>query len=84
VGENLEVRITEKSQVPFSVTDGQRVTLGVRDPLHADQHFAVVVLRDPKVATDLTGKFETLWQESADLWDFVEQGLPGLPAEASN
>jgi HTH-type transcriptional regulator, sugar sensing transcriptional regulator len=72
LGENFDVRINEKAGVPFSVTDSDRVTLGVRDPVHPAQHFAVVVVRDAKVAADLTGKFETLWQESQELWDVLD------------
>lgn len=81
LGENLDARVTGKAQVPFSVIDGQRVTLGVRDPVHPEQHFAVVVLRDPKVANDLRGKFETLWAEALDLWDVLKAEFPGAPLE---
>jgi sugar-specific transcriptional regulator TrmB len=85
LGENLEVRVSTAAQVPFSVTDGQRVTLGVRDPIHPEQHFAVVVLRDAKVAQDLRGKFETLWRDAAELWDLLEEEqdevqVPGAPS----
>lgn len=76
LGENLDVRVIDRPQVPFSITDGQRVTLGVRDPVHPEQHFAVVVFKDAKVATDLQGKFETLWREGLDVWDLLETGLP--------
>lgn len=74
LGENFDVRITDKAAVPFSVTDGERVTLGVRDPVHPEQHFAVVVLRDAKVAADLKGRFETLWRDSQELWDVLDLG----------
>jgi sugar-specific transcriptional regulator TrmB len=77
LGENFDVRITDKSGVPFSVTDGERVTLGVRDPVHPEQHFAVVVVRDPRVAADLTRRFETLWAESQELWDVLDLGDAG-------
>jgi HTH-type transcriptional regulator, sugar sensing transcriptional regulator len=76
LGEGLDVRVAMKPMVPFSVTDNERVTLGVRDPVHPDQHFAVIVLKDPQVAADLTGRFETLWREGRDLWDALEEGLP--------
>lgn len=77
LGENLEVRVSDKAQVPFSVTDRERVTLGVRDPVHPEQHFAVVVLKDAKVAAELAGRFETLWREARDLWDVLEEQVPG-------
>lgn len=76
LGDTLEVRVSAKAQVPFSVADGQRVTLGVRDPVHPEQHFAVVVVRDARVAQDLTGRFDTLWREARDLWDALEEGTP--------
>jgi len=81
LGEKLEVRLSDKAGVPFSVTDDQRVTLGVRDPLHPAQHFAAVVLKDPKLAADLRGKFETLWASAQDVWDFVDADGAGLLAE---
>lgn len=77
LGENLEVRVSAKAEVPFSVADDDRVTLGVRDPVHPEQHFAVVVLRDPKVAHDLRGRFDTLWREGLEVWDALEEGAPG-------
>jgi len=77
LGENLSVRVSESAQVPFSVADEDRVTLGVRDPIHPDQHFAVVVLRDAKVAQDLRGRFDALWRDSVDIWELVDEATDG-------
>ncbi|MCA1813801.1 MAG: hypothetical protein LC624_07610 [Halobacteriales archaeon] len=79
LGENLGVRVSEHAQVPFSVADEDRVTLGVRDPVHPDQHFGVVVLRDAKVAQDLRGRFDQLWRDSVDIWELLEEEAPGPP-----
>jgi sugar-specific transcriptional regulator TrmB len=89
LGENLGVRVSDGAPVPFSVADEDRVTLGVRDPIHPDQHFAVVVLRDAKVARDLRGKFDQLWREAVDIWELLDEAGdgtgpgPGQPGPAS-
>jgi sugar-specific transcriptional regulator TrmB len=72
LGENLGVRVSSAAQVPFSVADEDRVTLGVRDPVRPDRHFGVVVLRDAKVAQDLRGRFEQLWRDGVDLWELLD------------
>lgn len=86
LGENLEVRVSDKAEVPFSVVDEDRVTLGVRDPVHPEQHFAVVVLRDAKVAQDLRGRFDKLWAEGKEVWDVLEEGIgaPEAPGEGES
>lgn len=63
LGENLQVRLSKVDILPFSVLDGQRVVLGVRNPLDPRTYFAVVHLDDRAFAKDLLGKFETLWRD---------------------
>ena len=64
LGDRLQVRLSGADlPLPFSVIDGERVVLGVRNPLEASSYFAVVHLDDRAFARDLDGKFETLWRD---------------------
>jgi sugar-specific transcriptional regulator TrmB len=63
LGENLQVRLSKTDIVPFSLLDGERVVLGVKNPLDPRTYFAVVHLDDRAFAKDLAGKFETLWRQ---------------------
>lgn len=62
LGENLQVRLSKTDILPFSLLDGERVVLGVKNPLDPRTYFAVVHLDDRAFAKDLLGKFETLWR----------------------
>jgi sugar-specific transcriptional regulator TrmB len=74
LGENLQVRLSDTDVLPFSILDGARVVLGVRNPLDPRFYFAVVHLDDRAFAKDLSGKFETLWREGR----FDQDLLKGL------
>ncbi len=63
LGDRLQVRLTATDTLPFSLLDGERVVLGVRNPLEPTSYFAVVHLDDRAFAQDLEGKFETLWRD---------------------
>jgi hypothetical protein len=68
------VRLSDTDVLPFSILDGARVVLGVRNPLDPRFYFAVVHLDDRAFAKDLSGKFETLWREGR----FDQDLLKGL------
>jgi sugar-specific transcriptional regulator TrmB len=63
LGDRLQVRLSGTDTLPFSLLDGERVVLGVRNPLDSSSYFAVVHLDDRAFAKDLEGKFETLWRD---------------------
>ncbi|MGQ0534757.1 MAG: TrmB family transcriptional regulator [Methanobacteriota archaeon] len=65
LGDGLHVRITERPErIPFSVMDGEKVTIGVKNPVDPEKYFAFVFVWDPKLARDLSGKFQRLWDEA--------------------
>ncbi len=64
LGENLQARLSDTDNLSFSVLDGERVVLGVKNPIDPRIYFAVVHLDDKAFAQDLIGKFDTLWREA--------------------
>jgi HTH-type transcriptional regulator, sugar sensing transcriptional regulator len=70
LGENLQARLSDTDNLSFSVLDGERVVLGVKNPIDPRIYFAVVHLDDKAFAQDLIGKFDTLWREAR-----VDEGL---------
>ena len=65
LGQGLQVRLSDTDNLSFSVLDGERVVLGVKNPLDPRIYFAVVHMDDRAFAEDLVGKFETLWREAS-------------------
>ena len=63
LGENLQVRLSNTDNLSFSVLDAERVVLGVKNPLDPRIYFAVVHMDDKAFATDLIGKYDTLWRD---------------------
>lgn len=63
VGESLQVRLSSTDNLSFSVLDGERVMLGVKNPLDPRIYFAVVHMDDRAFAADLVSKFDALWRE---------------------
>jgi len=55
------IRVVEKVHAPFTVIDGERVLLNVKDPLEPEEYIISVCVWDRELATLLTEKFETLW-----------------------
>lgn len=70
LGENLQARLSDTDNLSFSVLDGERVVLGVTNPIDPRIYFAVVHLDDRAFAQDLIGKFDTLWREAR-----IDEGL---------
>lgn len=64
LGDNLQARLSNTDNLSFSILDGERVVLGVKNPLDPRIYFAVVHLDDRAFAQDLTGKFDTLWRDA--------------------
>lgn len=70
LGENLQARLSDTNNLSFSVLDGERVVLGVTNPIDPRIYFAVVHLDDRAFAQDLIGKFDTLWRDAR-----IDEGL---------
>lgn len=70
IGDSLQVRLSGTDNLSFSILDGERVMLGVKNPLDPRIYFAVVHMDDRAFATDLATKFDTLWREGE-----IDEGL---------
>jgi hypothetical protein len=55
------IRVVETVHAPFTVIDGERVLLNVKDPLEPDEYIISVAVWDRALAALLTEKFEVLW-----------------------
>jgi hypothetical protein len=55
------IRVVERVHAPFTVIDGERVLLNVKDPLDPDEYIISVCVWDTELARLLTERFETLW-----------------------
>ena len=55
------IRVVEKVHAPFTVIDGERVLLNLKDPLEPDEYIISVAVWDIALAQLLTEKFEVLW-----------------------
>jgi HTH-type transcriptional regulator, sugar sensing transcriptional regulator len=63
LGQTLQVKLSDTDVLPYSVLDGERVVLGVRNPLDPRTYLAVIHVEDRPFARELSSKFETLWRE---------------------
>jgi len=61
VGNELNCRLATLPATPFDIIDGENVLLQMQNPLNPDELFAVVNIRDPKLAAELRTKFFTIW-----------------------
>jgi sugar-specific transcriptional regulator TrmB len=62
LGKNLLVRVMDGEMVPFAVVDGEKALIGVKNPVDPKAYFATVYIWDPKFASELAERFETLWK----------------------
>lgn len=84
LGNELQVRLTDRDFPPFSVLDRQRVMVGVRNPVDPRSYFAVLHFDDPTFAEGLVTVFDGLWaqaQEERGLMQSVLRRLSDAPAD---
>ena len=55
------IRVVDRVHAPFTVIDGERVLLNVKDPLDPEEYIISVCVWDRELAQLLTEKFEVLW-----------------------
>jgi sugar-specific transcriptional regulator TrmB len=61
LGKELNCRLATIPATPFDIIDGENVLLQMQNPLNPDEVFAVVNIRDAKLAGELRSKFFTIW-----------------------
>jgi sugar-specific transcriptional regulator TrmB len=57
----FQCRLATVPTTPFDIIDGENVLLQMQNPLNPDELFAVVNIRDAKLAGELRTKFFTIW-----------------------
>ena len=64
IGKEFNCRLATIPATPFDIIDGENVLLQMLNPLNPDELFAVVNIRDEKLAKELRNKFLTIWDKA--------------------
>ncbi len=64
LGKNLECRITTFSSTLFDVIDDDMVNIKINSPIRKEELFAIVHVRDKKLAMEMKGYFDEVWNEA--------------------
>ena len=64
IGKEFNCRLATIPATPFDIIDGENVLLQMLNPLNPEELFAVVNIRDAKLAEELRNKFFTIWDKA--------------------
>lgn len=64
IGANFNCRLAAIPATPFHIIDRENIILQMLNPLAPDELFAVVNIRDIKLAEELRKKFFTIWENA--------------------
>ncbi|KPQ44505.1 MAG: transcriptional regulator [Candidatus Methanoperedens nitroreducens] len=64
IGKEFNCRLATIPATPFDIIDGENILLQMLNPLNPDELFAVVNIRDEKLAKELRSKFFTIWDKA--------------------
>ena len=64
IGKEFNCRLATVPTTPFDIIDGENVLLKMLNPLNPEELFAVVNIRDEKLAEELRNKFFTIWDKA--------------------
>ncbi len=64
LGKEFDYRLATIPATPFDIIDGENVLLQMLNPLDPDELFAVVNIRDAKLAEELRSKFFAIWEKA--------------------
>ena len=64
MGNEFNCRLATIPATPFDIIDGENVLLQMLNPLNPEELFAVVNIRDAKLAEELRNKFFTIWDNA--------------------
>jgi sugar-specific transcriptional regulator TrmB len=67
LGKNLECRITTFSSTLFDVIDDDMVNIKINSPIRKEELFAIVHVRDKKLALEMKEYFNKVWKEAEPL-----------------
>ncbi len=63
-GKGFDYRLASVPATPFGITDGENLTLAMRNPLNPEEIFAVVSIKDSKLAEEFREKFYNVWEKA--------------------
>ncbi len=63
-GKGFDYRTASIPATPFGIIDGENLTLAMRNPLNPEEIFAVVSIRDSKLAEEFREKFFNVWEKA--------------------
>ncbi len=66
MGERFNCRLAEIPATPFDIIDGKNVLLQMLNPINPEELFAVVNIRDVKLAEELRKKFYAIWDKAEE------------------
>jgi sugar-specific transcriptional regulator TrmB len=61
LGKQFQCKLATVPTTPFDIIDGESVLLQMQNPLNPDELFALINIRDAKLAGELRTKFFTIW-----------------------
>ncbi len=64
MGERFNCRLAEIPSTPFDIIDRENVLLKMLNPVNPNELFAVVNIRDTKLAEELRKKFAAIWEKA--------------------
>lgn len=64
LGKEFNCRLATIPATPFDIIDGENVLLTMLNPLNPEELFAVVDIKDKKLAMELRDKFFTIWDKA--------------------
>jgi len=71
MGRELNCRLATIPSTPFDIIDGENVLLSMLNPLKPDEVFAVVNIKDTKLAEELRKKFYAIWENAGNYVRYV-------------
>ncbi len=60
-GRGFQIRFSAENSVPFDVIDESEAMLKIRNPANSKEYFAVMAVKDAKLAQELKKKFLGMW-----------------------
>ncbi|MCZ7370243.1 MAG: hypothetical protein O8C66_07015 [Candidatus Methanoperedens sp.] len=67
LGKNLHCRTTTFTSTLFDVIDDDRINLKISSPVKKEELFAIVHVRDKKLAAEMKEHFEDMWEKAQEL-----------------
>lgn len=64
MGDKFNCRLAAVPVTPFDIIDGETVSLKMLNPINPEELFAVVNIRDTKLAGELRKKFFAIWEKA--------------------